>query len=201
MDLPLQLNASVGHKAYVTCNVSGIPRPVITWFKNGSHMTRSLVREIKGYSMLFFDFVQRNDQGTYWCEANNTEGWNRSSTMNLAGISKLQANFSQLTYFSLLLFVYLIIERAVVVVVVVVFVIVFVLVVLLLLQLPEKVIFKLLSFRVIVVVVFCKFRVNINVTGLNAPDHPAGYEGLKHRSPFRLVTFIAVPNLMPPCVN
>ena len=154
MDLPLQLNASVGHKAYVTCNVSGIPRPVITWFKNGSHMTRSLVREIKGYSMLFFDFVQRNDQGTYWCEANNTEGWNRSSTMNLAGMSKLQANFSQLTYFSLLLFVYLIIERAVVVVVVVVFVIVFVLVVLLLLQLPEKVIFKLLSCRVIVVVVF-----------------------------------------------
>ena len=114
MDLPLQLNTSVGHKANLTCNSSGIPRPLITWFKEGSRVTRSLIRGFKGYSMLVFDFVRRNDQGKYWCEANNTEGWNRSSTTNLAGISNLQANFAQLTYFYLLLFVYLIIDTVVV---------------------------------------------------------------------------------------
>ena len=105
MDLPLQFNTSIGHKANLTCNVSGIPRPVITWFKDGSRVTRSLVREFKGYSMLAFDSVRLSDKGKYWCEANNTEGWNRSSTANLTGISKLQANVSQPTYFSLLLFV------------------------------------------------------------------------------------------------
>lgn len=97
MDLPLQFNASFGHEANLTCNVSGIPRPVITWFKDGSRVKRSLVREFQGYSMLAFDFVRLNDQGKYWCEANNTEGWNRSSTANMIGISKLQANASQLT--------------------------------------------------------------------------------------------------------
>ena len=93
MDLPLQLNASHGHKANLTCNVSGIPRPVITWFKDGSRVARSLVGEFKGYSMLTLDFVRLNDQGTYWCEANNTEGWDRSSSVNMTGISKLKANF------------------------------------------------------------------------------------------------------------
>ena len=103
MDLPLQFNTSIGHKANLTCHVSGIPRPVITWFKDGSRVTRSLVRKFKGYSMLAFDSVRLNDQGKYWCEANSTEGWNRSSTANLTGISKLQANVSQPTHFSLLL--------------------------------------------------------------------------------------------------
>ena len=105
MDLPLQLNASAGHKANLTCSVSGIPRPVITWFKDGSRVPPSSVREFKGYSVLAFDPVHPKNQGKYWCEANNTEGFNRSSPVNLTGTSKLQSNFSKLTCVSLLLFV------------------------------------------------------------------------------------------------
>lgn len=93
MDLPLQLNASAGHKANLTCSASGIPRPVITWFKDGSQVPPSLIREFKGYSMLPFHSVSLRNQGRYWCEASNSEGLNRSSPVNLTGTSRLQSNF------------------------------------------------------------------------------------------------------------
>lgn len=93
MYLPLQLNASAGHKANLTCSVSGIPRPVITWFKDGSQVPPSLIREFKGYSMLAFHSVSLRNQGRYWCEASNSEGWNRSSPVNLTGTSRLQSIF------------------------------------------------------------------------------------------------------------
>ncbi|KAJ7373612.1 hypothetical protein OS493_011217 [Desmophyllum pertusum] len=83
LDLPRQLNVSAGGKANLSCNASGIPRPFITWFKDGRRVPSSSVRGVKGYSMLAFDSVHLNDQGEYWCEANSTEGWNRSSTANV----------------------------------------------------------------------------------------------------------------------
>ena len=67
------------------CYGSGVPRPVITWFKNGHRVPSFSVKEFKGHSLLTFDSVHLNDQGMYWCEANSTEGWNRSSSVSLTG--------------------------------------------------------------------------------------------------------------------
>ncbi|KAL9955870.1 hypothetical protein ACROYT_G037263 [Oculina patagonica] len=83
VDLPLRLNVSAGSKANLSCTASGVPRPVITWFKDGRRIPRSSVSGVKGSSLLAFETVRLSDQGNYWCEANSTEGWNRSSTVNL----------------------------------------------------------------------------------------------------------------------
>ena len=68
-------------------------------------MPSSSVRGVKGYSMLAFDSVHLNDQGEYWCEANSTEGWNRSSTANVTGtkiLLILVRYIEQLSYFQLI---------------------------------------------------------------------------------------------------
>ena len=83
LDLPSRINFSAGSKANLSCHASGIPRPVITWFKDGHRVPSLSVTEFKGYSILDFDSVRLNDQGKYWCEANSTEGWNRSSSVKL----------------------------------------------------------------------------------------------------------------------
>ena len=85
VDLPRQLNVSDGSKANLSCHASGIPRPFITWFKDGRRVSSSYAWGVKGYSMLIFESVHLNDQGGYWCEANNTEGWNRSTSVNVTG--------------------------------------------------------------------------------------------------------------------
>ena len=36
--------------------------------------------------VLTVDSVVQQDQGRYWCEANNDEGWNRSAVANLTGV-------------------------------------------------------------------------------------------------------------------
>lgn len=85
VDLPSQRNFTAGSKANLSCHRSGVPRPVITWFKNGHRVPSFSVKEFIGHSLLAFDSVQLNDQGMYWCEANSTEGWNRSTSVNLTG--------------------------------------------------------------------------------------------------------------------
>ena len=39
--------------------------------------------------MLLFESVRPSDQGEYWCEANSTEGWNRSISINVTGTEQL----------------------------------------------------------------------------------------------------------------
>jgi len=85
VDLPRQRNFSAGSTANLSCHASGIPRPVITWFKDGHRVPSFSVKEFKGHSILAFDSIRLNDQGKYWCEANSTEGWNRSSSVSLTG--------------------------------------------------------------------------------------------------------------------
>ena len=85
IDLPRQLHVTTGSKANLTCQASGNPRPVITWFKNGQRVTSS-INGVKSYqSMLIFDSVSIIDEGVYWCEANSIIGWDRSSTSALKG--------------------------------------------------------------------------------------------------------------------
>jgi len=82
VDLPNTLHVTTGSRANLTCQASGIPRPVIKWFKNGHHLLNSSVRGFKGHSMLAFASISLDDQGDYWCVAKNIKGWIRSSTVN-----------------------------------------------------------------------------------------------------------------------
>ena len=56
-----------GHNLTVVCNASGIPAPVVTWFKVGGGMT------ING-SELVFTNTSRTQAGEYRCEASNQCG-------------------------------------------------------------------------------------------------------------------------------
>ena len=86
-NLPSQRNFSAGSKANLSCDSSGVPRPVITWFKDGQRVPRFSVKQLKGHSILVFDSLRPNDQGRYWCEANSNEGWSKSSSVSLTGTS------------------------------------------------------------------------------------------------------------------
>ena len=78
-------NIAAGQKTNFSCEAFGIPRPVITWFKDNQRVLKSRVKEIKAKSVLTVDSVTPQDQGRYWCEANSDEGWNRSTIANLTG--------------------------------------------------------------------------------------------------------------------
>ena len=68
-----------------TCEALGIPKPAITWFKDGRRMPKEIIKQTEALSMLTIDSVEPQDQGQYWCEANSNEGWNRSDVANLTG--------------------------------------------------------------------------------------------------------------------
>jgi len=79
-------NISTGQKTNLSCQAFGIPRPVVTWFKDNRTVPKDRIKESKAMSVLTIDSVQQQDQGRYWCEANSDEGWNRSTVANLTGV-------------------------------------------------------------------------------------------------------------------
>ncbi|KAL9955843.1 hypothetical protein ACROYT_G037230 [Oculina patagonica] len=83
-----QDNVLIGKKANFSCEALGIPRPVITWLKDGRRIPKDRIKENKTFSVLTLDSVKLKDQGEYWCEANSDEGWNRSAVANLTVIWK-----------------------------------------------------------------------------------------------------------------
>lgn len=82
---PRQLIVPIRGNATLTCSATGIPLPVIRWYKNGHPVPRSSATEFKGHSQLELQAVGLRDQGKYWCEANSTEGWDRTSPTTLKG--------------------------------------------------------------------------------------------------------------------
>ena len=80
-------NIATGQKTNLSCQAFGIPRPVVTWFKDNRTVAKNRIKEIKAMSVLTVDSVQQQDQGRYWCEANSKEGWNRSTVANLTGVT------------------------------------------------------------------------------------------------------------------
>lgn len=81
-----QENIATGQKTNFSCEAFGIPRPVVTWFKDNRTVAKNRIKEIKAMFVLTVDSVEQQDQGRYWCEANNDEGWNRSAVANLTGV-------------------------------------------------------------------------------------------------------------------
>ena len=70
---------SAGSKINISCEASGVPLPVLTWYKDGSHVPAKRTTGIKGVSALTFDSMTSAHQGEYWCEARNSAGRNVSS--------------------------------------------------------------------------------------------------------------------------
>ncbi|XP_078348217.1 myoblast growth factor receptor egl-15-like isoform X2 [Oculina patagonica] len=84
-----QDNVLIGKKANFSCEALGIPRPVITWLKDGRRIPKDSIKvENKTFSLLTIESVELKDQGEYWCEANSSEGWSRSAVANLTVIWK-----------------------------------------------------------------------------------------------------------------
>ena len=93
---PVQMLISSGGKASMNCKASGFPIPVITWFKDGIPVPRANTTGDKGLSILTLEFVKPVHQGKYWCEANNSDGWQRSLITKLSLSQGKQSFFSSL---------------------------------------------------------------------------------------------------------
>ncbi|XP_015758146.1 PREDICTED: fibroblast growth factor receptor 4-like isoform X3 [Acropora digitifera] len=88
IDLPSEIRTITGNKDTLTCQASGTPPPVITWFKNGRPLLSSFVKGTKGSSTLTFHPVSLSDQGNYWCEARNFLGSKKTSTVAVSVLMK-----------------------------------------------------------------------------------------------------------------
>ncbi|KAK2569431.1 Hemicentin-1 [Acropora cervicornis] len=88
VDLPNEMRTIRGNKDTLTCQASGTPRPVITWFKNGRLLRSPSIKGTKAYSTLTFDPISISDQGNYWCEASNVFGSKKTSTVAVSVLMK-----------------------------------------------------------------------------------------------------------------
>ncbi|XP_078348250.1 protein amalgam-like [Oculina patagonica] len=85
---PRNINVFAGSTVNLTCEAKGIPRPVVTWYKDGRPVSRENISRVNAISLLTLESVGPHDQGEYWCEAQNAEGWNKSSRTSLRIFSK-----------------------------------------------------------------------------------------------------------------
>ena len=79
------MTVSPGSKVTMTCEATGIPRPVVKWYKDGLPVSRKNTVGVKGVSLLPLKPVTILHEGIYWCEieARNVVGWKRSSRATL----------------------------------------------------------------------------------------------------------------------
>jgi len=77
------MGVSPGSKVTMTCEATGIPRPVVKWYKDGPPVYRKNTVGVKGVSLLPLKSVTTLHEGIYWCEARNVVGWKRSSRATL----------------------------------------------------------------------------------------------------------------------
>ena len=80
---PRELYAASGSLVNLTCKATGVPLPVVTWFKDGILMPKEKLTGWKADSRITFPAVTSTNQGNYSCEATNAVGWERSSGTSL----------------------------------------------------------------------------------------------------------------------
>ncbi|XP_029210338.2 peroxidasin homolog isoform X1 [Acropora millepora] len=80
---PREVYAASGSLVNLTCKATGVPLPVVTWFKDGILMPKEKLTGEKADSQITFPAVTSTDQGNYSCEARNAVGWERSSGTSL----------------------------------------------------------------------------------------------------------------------
>lgn len=78
-----QLIIASGRHFNLSCEAEGAPPPSITWFKDGSRITNTSIKHVRGTSVMAFTPVRPENRGHYWCEANSTEGRTQSPTVFL----------------------------------------------------------------------------------------------------------------------
>ncbi|XP_069682729.1 neurotrimin-like isoform X2 [Periplaneta americana] len=71
-----------GSQLTLKCNVTGYPRPEITWKKLGRHRVPDTTI-LSTNDAIVFDSIERFDSGTYECIARNDQGPEVSSTVNI----------------------------------------------------------------------------------------------------------------------
>ena len=70
------------------CQADGEPPPLIIWYKDGQQVQSIRERPgtsnkiIKSEELMFLSF-EREDEGTYYCNASNSEGWTKSKYANV----------------------------------------------------------------------------------------------------------------------
>jgi len=76
------VSATVGSRVVLTCDVGGLPRPQVTWSKDGVQLTTSGSRYTKHRSgSLQLTAATVNDSGLYECVASNDAGTARRETV------------------------------------------------------------------------------------------------------------------------
>ena len=82
---PHHINVSSGSSVNLTCKATSILKPGIIWYKDGQLVPRGNITGVNGISLLTLKNAQPHDQGEYWCEAENAEGWSRTTSTSLNG--------------------------------------------------------------------------------------------------------------------
>ena len=63
---PNHMNVSAGGTVNLTCEATGVPRPVVTWYKDGRPVPIEYISEVNKIPLLILESVTPHDQGEYW---------------------------------------------------------------------------------------------------------------------------------------
>ena len=67
----------IGKSIILKCSVFGVPRPVVTWLKEGAnvidsqYITNTVISDHRVLSVLTIDNSERTSEGNYMCQASN----------------------------------------------------------------------------------------------------------------------------------
>ena len=92
------MTAYVGTDVTLTCLVSGIPRPSVTWIKNGlpwkgEGSTNAVLQAHGNEHTIHFQNVTQKEAGLYECHAENTLGKATSSIVYVKVLGKSDYEF------------------------------------------------------------------------------------------------------------
>ena len=86
-----------GKSGKLFCDTRGKPTPVVTWYKDDFPVNLgNKISQLNDNSLFFKKIRKRNDEGTYWCVAKNSEGEVRSKKVRVSVMCKCYASFRPL---------------------------------------------------------------------------------------------------------